>query len=117
MVRYIEEEVRDGDGIREEHLAGYYAAKSAIVRGNPYSAAFEDAIARARQTTAKANEVPGLSATLDEKTHQVAQLEALLTRIVKYAREDRAETPGATRLARALAEAERMLARPDGGES
>ena len=33
----------------------------------------------------------------------------LLRRIVKYAREDRAQTPGFTRLARALAEAERLL--------
>lgn len=36
---------------------------------------------------------------------------ALLERIVKYAREDRATTPGVTRLARALSEAERLLFR------
>lgn len=37
------------------------------------------------------------------------QARGLLERIVKYAREDRAATPGVTRLARALAEAETWL--------
>jgi hypothetical protein len=36
---------------------------------------------------------------------------ALLDRIVKYAREDRASTPGVTRLARALTEAEQLISR------
>lgn len=35
---------------------------------------------------------------------------AMLDRIITYAREDRARTPGFTRLARALAEAEQMIA-------
>lgn len=40
---------------------------------------------------------------------RLAEATALLSRIVKYAREDRATTPRATRLARALAEAETLL--------
>lgn len=44
---------------------------------------------------------------------EVEQLRALLTRILKYAREDRARTPGATRLARALDEADAALAGKD----
>lgn len=35
----------------------------------------------------------------------------LLERIVRYAREDRMQTPGYTRLARALVEADRLLAK------
>lgn len=42
---------------------------------------------------------------------RLEELETLLRRIVTYAREDRASTPGATRLARALVEAERLLGR------
>lgn len=45
---------------------------------------------------------------------EVEQLRALLARILKYAREDRARTPGATRLARALDEADAALAGKDG---
>jgi predicted nucleic acid-binding Zn-ribbon protein len=42
---------------------------------------------------------------------RVKELEELLGRAVKYAREDRAVTPGVTRLARVLAEAETALKR------
>src|SRR5690606_30777860 len=45
-----------------------------------------------------------------------SEVEALLRRIIKYAREDRARTPGVTRLARALAEAEALLAKKEGGK-
>lgn len=45
---------------------------------------------------------------------EVEQLRELLARILKYAREDRARTPGATRLARALDEADAALAGKDG---
>lgn len=41
---------------------------------------------------------------------KLAAANALLARIVKYATEDRATTPGTTRLARALVEAETRLA-------
>jgi len=43
-------------------------------------------------------------------TYRVAVLEGLLTRVVKYTREDRAVTPGKTRLARLIAEIERVQA-------
>lgn len=43
---------------------------------------------------------------------KLARVEALLARIVKYAHEDRAMTPGTTRLARALEEAEAALKDP-----
>jgi hypothetical protein len=43
------------------------------------------------------------------------RVEALLRRIVKYAREDRARTPRKTRLARALEEAEHLLADAENG--
>jgi hypothetical protein len=42
--------------------------------------------------------------------HECDAVYVLLRRIVKYAREDRMRTPGYTRLARALVEADRMLA-------
>lgn len=41
--------------------------------------------------------------------NETEQLRALLARCIKYAREDRMVTPGVTRLARALAEAETLL--------
>ncbi len=44
---------------------------------------------------------------------ELADMKSLLARIVTYAREDSAHTPGFTRLARALEEAEKLL----GGES
>jgi hypothetical protein len=50
----------------------------------------------------------------DEARAEVERLRALLARILKYAREDRARTPGATRLARALDEADAALAGKDG---
>jgi hypothetical protein len=46
---------------------------------------------------------------LDAAHERIGTLLVLLGRIVKYAREDRATTPGYTRLARALAEAEKLL--------
>ncbi len=47
---------------------------------------------------------------LDAAERRAAEAEGLLSRAVKYAREDRMRTPGLTRLARVLAEAERSLA-------
>lgn len=52
-------------------------------------------------------EVETLSAQRDERD----AVFALLERIVRYAREDRMRTPGYTRLARALVEADRLLAK------
>jgi hypothetical protein len=48
---------------------------------------------------------------LRETAGELEKATALLARIVKYTREDRATTPGVTRLARALAEAERLPSR------
>lgn len=45
----------------------------------------------------------------DASEQKLAAANALLARIVKYATEDRASTPGTTRLARALSEAEAHL--------
>lgn len=53
-----------------------------------------------------------LLAAHDDAATRLAEATALLERIVKYAREDRATTPGVTRLARALAEAERLPSQP-----
>jgi hypothetical protein len=50
-----------------------------------------------------------LLAAYDEQEQRLAGATTLLTRIVKYAREDRASTPGSTRLARVLEESERFL--------
>lgn len=50
----------------------------------------------------------------DEARQEVARLRELLVRIVTYAVEDRAWTPGTTRLARAILEAKRVLGIPDG---
>jgi hypothetical protein len=44
------------------------------------------------------------------KDAEIERLRALLARCIKYAREDRMVTPGVTRLARALAEGEMLLA-------
>lgn len=49
-------------------------------------------------------------AALSAAERRAAEAEALIGRIVKYAREDRARTPGTTRLARALDEADQLLA-------
>lgn len=46
----------------------------------------------------------------------LSEVKALLTRIVVFAVEDKAWTPGSTRLARAILEAKRLLGIPDGGE-
>jgi hypothetical protein len=45
----------------------------------------------------------------DERDVRITELESLLGRIVKYANEDRARTPGFTRLSCALTEASRTL--------
>lgn len=47
---------------------------------------------------------------IDAREQAVPAALSLLARCVMYAREDRMQTPGSTRLARALAEAERLLA-------
>jgi hypothetical protein len=47
----------------------------------------------------------------DDHVAAMTEATALLARIVKYAREDRAATPGVTRLARVLTEAEELLSR------
>jgi chromosome segregation ATPase len=50
-----------------------------------------------------------VGATLEAGAEELAKALDLLHRIVKYAREDRAVTPGYTRLARALEEAEALV--------
>lgn len=48
--------------------------------------------------------------TLRVQQAETAKLRALLVRVVKYVREDRARTPGVTRLARLTEEIEDVLA-------
>ncbi len=55
------------------------------------------------------SELLGARADAAKQFEERMALVDLLGRIVKYAREDRAHTPGTTRLARALAEAEKLL--------
>lgn len=50
---------------------------------------------------------------LDAAQAENAELRALLTAAVRYAREDRAYTPGSTRLARLILRAARYLGIPD----
>ncbi len=50
-----------------------------------------------------------LAAEIDRLAANGRKVVALLRRIMKYAHEDRARTPGVTRLARALAEAAELL--------
>jgi hypothetical protein len=79
LVRYLEEETSQGDGgIREEHFDGYIAAKSALVRTAKSATAWEDARDEVQKLLAKASEVPGLSATLDEARFRIAELETQL---------------------------------------
>lgn len=52
----------------------------------------------------------GVLAAYQRNTKQLVAANALLERIVKYANEDRARTPGVTRLARVLSEAASFLA-------
>jgi hypothetical protein len=57
-------------------------------------------------------ETPCACACHNHKTnHDADNCRALLTRIVKYAKEDKARTPGSTRLQRAIAQAEDYLRR------
>jgi hypothetical protein len=53
-------------------------------------------------------------AALDKLRREHAEMRALLTRAVKYACEDKAYTPGSTRLARLVLEIKRWLGIPDG---
>ena len=55
------------------------------------------------------DQIQSLRAALRAAEAQLEAVHALLARIVKYAREDRACTPGVTRLARALSEAKALL--------
>lgn len=66
------------------------------------------------KSTQRAEKAEARERHLTERIHGTAEgggrdAEGLLLRIVKYAREDQATTPGTTRLARALEEAERFL--------
>lgn len=65
MIRYFEEETAEGDGLREEHAAGYEGAKSALVRCDP-GLAGETALIEVAELIERASHVPGLTATLDE---------------------------------------------------
>lgn len=83
-------------------------AESQMATARATIARFERALLEARAVSAaheaRAN---GLEGALTVATK-------LLERCVKYAREDRMKTPGSTRLARVLAEAERVLERGAG---
>jgi hypothetical protein len=56
-----------------------------------------------------AHAIKGATAENEALRAENERLRGLLERAVKYAREDRAQTPGVTRLARVLAEAEKEL--------
>ena len=58
--------------------------------------------------------ITSLLAAFESEKAEAERLRGLLTRIVKYATEDRAVTPGSTRLARAILEVKRLLGIPDG---
>ena len=77
MVEQFREETGEGDGIREEHFAGYCASKSLVKRMEPGSKAWEDAMITLHIQREKASEAPGLTATLDEARHEVARLQKL----------------------------------------
>lgn len=66
VVRCLEQEARDGDGIREEFFFGYQGALSALERTKVDLGDWEAARAEAAHLMRKASEVPGLSAALDE---------------------------------------------------
>ena len=68
----------------------------------------------ARRWERAENEVEAIRAEADQQTAKYRALAALVSRMIRYAREDEMRTPGSTRLARALAEAERVIA-PDVG--
>lgn len=62
------------DGIRDEHVAVEVAARSAIVRADH---AADNARDEVQRLIAKASEVPGMSATIDELRARVAKLESM----------------------------------------
>lgn len=68
IVRCLEEEARDGDGIREGHVEAHVAAKSAIARADN---AADNARDEVQRLITKASEVPGMSATIEELRYAV----------------------------------------------
>ena len=65
MVRYLEEETREGDGIAEHHFDGYTAAKSLVSRAAVDQPQWENAQIEVAELLRKASELPGLTAELD----------------------------------------------------
>ncbi len=77
IVRYFEEETSAGDGIAEQHYAGYQLAKIVLARTAPNEAAWETAMVEFAQLQERASHVPGLSAALDEARHELDARRAL----------------------------------------
>lgn len=66
MVRYLEEETQQGDGIAEHHFDGYVAAKSLVSRAAVDQPQWENAQIAVAELLRKASELPGLTAELDQ---------------------------------------------------
>jgi hypothetical protein len=98
---------KDGDFWHREWASAKVSSDAALA----HVVALESQVGSALKTIIAANVTTDMllqqRATLAAR---VTALEALLARCIKYAREDRMRTPGKTRLARALADAERVLA-------
>jgi len=116
IVRYFEEETSAGDGIAEQHYAGYQLAKIVLARTAPNEAAWETAMVEFAQLQERASHVPGLSAALDEARHELdarRALDADVRACAEYCRNILIGPPGIPALA-----ARRILAAIDsqGGE-
>lgn len=95
MVSYLHDEVSEGDGLREEHSCGYAAAKTLLERTARIDELLESSLIEWQE--------------IRESAERARESVALLRRICKYAHEDRMQTPGVTRLARAIDEARTLL--------
>lgn len=71
MVGYLEEETSAGDGIQEQHFDGYTAAKSLLARTATNEPSWENAQIEVALLMKQASHVPGMSATLDQTTHEL----------------------------------------------
>lgn len=72
MVRYLEEETSQGDGIAEQHWDGYQGAKSVLVRTAPDQPQWENAGIEVHELLKRAAHVPALTAELDAARHVIA---------------------------------------------
>lgn len=78
MVRYLEEETSQGDGIQERHWDGYQGAKSVLARTAPNQPSWENAQLEIHDLLERASRVPGLTAELDNARHVLAQVQRVV---------------------------------------